>query len=304
MQKYDTHTEMKKRTILLNVIWAMMCSAMLLMSCGSKPADEEQAQKSEKQIKADEEQAHKNERLIKAIARYVTCPTDSVELMLASADSICQLVDTCSIEILGLGNEEINSRFDSLYHKEIPTILKLYGTYDVVTSNETNEANAAFAWHEVANALIADYAGKEEIDTTDVENMFMVVDDLLLPYFAGSQADMNVSAWREIMMYDYWLIDEYIRLYESCNDPSMLKSIHGSYMHLMETYNNRSAQIDEYYTDLPRELASMLAEMMDERRIMIRNIHAQYREGKLTKEEVKAELDKRPEDVEWDIYDY
>ena len=268
----------------------MMCSAVLLMSCGSKP------------LGAD--QAHKSERLVKAIARYVTCPTDSVELLLDSADSICQLVDTCSIEILGLGNEEVNSRFDSLYHKEIPTVLKLYGTYDVVTSSEANEANAAFAWHEVANALIEDYAGKEEIDTTDVESIFMVVNELLFPYYAGSQADMNTASWRSIMMYDYWLIDAYIRLYESCNDPSMLKSIQGSYINLMEIYNNRSAQIDDYWTDLPRELACMLAEMMDERRKMIRNLHAQYKQGKLTRQEVKAELDKRQEDVEWDIYDY
>lgn len=281
---------MKKRIILLNVLCSMMCSAVFLVSCVSKSADVEQA--------------HKNERLVKAIARYVTCPTDSVELLLDSADSICQLVDTCSIEILGLGNEDVNSRFDSLYHKEIPTILKLYGTYDVVTSNETSEANATFAWHEIANALIAEYAGKEKIDTTDVEKMFMVVNELLFPYYAGIQADMNTASWRSIMMYDYWLIDEYIRLYESCNDPSMLKAIQGSYMHLLETYNNRTAQVDEYWTDLPRELGSMLAEMMDERRIMIRNLHAQYKQGKLTRQEVKAELDKRQEDVEWDIYDY
>lgn len=34
---------MKKRTNLLKLLCSMMCSAMLLMSCGAKPADVEQA---------------------------------------------------------------------------------------------------------------------------------------------------------------------------------------------------------------------------------------------------------------------
>ena len=38
----------------------------------------------------------KLKEFISTISKYVTCPTDSVEMMLASSDSICQLVDTCS----------------------------------------------------------------------------------------------------------------------------------------------------------------------------------------------------------------
>ena len=42
--------------------------------------------------------------LASAIGRYVTCPTDSVEMMLNASDSIILLVDTCSLELLGLDN--------------------------------------------------------------------------------------------------------------------------------------------------------------------------------------------------------
>ena len=50
-----------------------------------------------------------NHELAAAITKYVTCPTDSVEMMLAASVSIIQLVDTCSLEYLNLDNEEVNN---------------------------------------------------------------------------------------------------------------------------------------------------------------------------------------------------
>lgn len=243
-------------------------------------------------------------KLTAAISKYVTCPTDSVEMMLASSDSICQLVDTCSIEYLDFYDEVTNSYLDSLYCKEIPVIMKIYGTYDVVTTFPTSEANAAFAWHEVATALIAGYYGKETADTTDVGKLFKVIDDILGSYDAGTQREMNVSACRRIMLSDYRLIGAYKALYDCCQEPSLLKSVHGSYVNLLEMYRNRCDQIDGYWSDLPRELAWMQIDMMDKRRETIEKLHTSYSQGKISVQEVKAELDKRPEDVEWDIYDY
>lgn len=245
-----------------------------------------------------------DQELVSAICKYVTCPTDSVEMMLASSDSICQLVDTCSIEYLALYNEDTNSYLDSLYSKEIPTIMKLYGTYDVVTNFPTSEANAAFAWHEVANTLIAEYYGKEQVDTADVETMFKIIDDILYSYASGTQYDMNTSAWRWVMLSDYKLINAYKALYDSCNEPSLLKSVQDSYINLLEMYRNRREQIEGHWSDLPRELACMQMFMMDERRELIENLNAQYKKGLLSVESVKTELDKRPKDVDWDVSDY
>ena len=238
------------------------------------------------------------------ISKYVTCPKDSVEMMLASSDSICQLVDTCSIEYLALYNEDTNNYLNSLYSKEIPTIMKLYGTYDVVTNFPTNEANAAFAWHEVANALVADYYGKEQVDTADVETMFKIIDDILDSYAASTQYDMNTSAWRCVMLSDYRLINAYKALYDSCNEPSLLKSVQDSYMNLLEMYRNRCEQIEGHWSDLPRELACMQMYMMDERRELIENLHSKYKKGMLSIQSVKAELNKRPKDVDWDVSDF
>ena len=182
--------------------------------------------------------------------------------------------------------------------------MKLYGTYDVVTNFPTNEANAAFAWHEVANALVADYYGKEQVDTADVETMFKIIDDILDSYAAGTQYDMNTSAWRCVMLSDYRLINAYKALYDSCNEPSLLKSVQDSYMNLLEMYRNRCEQIEGHWCDLPRELACMQMYMMDERRELIENLHSKYKKGMLSIQSVKAELNKRPKDVDWDVSDF
>lgn len=280
---------MKSHNFIFRSLFLMTFAIVLLSSCKSN---------------STEGHGSYTDNLASAIGRYVTCPTDSVEMMLNASDSIILLVDSCSLELLGFDNEEMNCELDSLYSKEIPTILKLYGTYDVVTNFPTSEANAVFVWHEVANSLIAECYGNEKADTADAERLFNVIDNILNSYAAGTQSDMNISAWRWVMLSDYRLINAYKALYDSCNEPSLLKSVHGSYMNLLELYRNRREQIDDYWSDLPRELACMQMSMMDERREMIENLTSQYKQGELSIQTIKAELDKRPVDTEWDIYDY
>ncbi len=268
----------------------MALVVFLLSSCKSKSAEGHEK--------------NTNQELVSVIGQYVTCSTDSVEMMLASSDSIIQLVGKCSLEFLDLDNVEVNDNLVSLYSKEIPIILKLYGTYDVVTNFPTSEANATFAWHEIANALVAEYYGKEKIDSAEVETLFKVIDDVLDSYAAGTQRDMNTSAWRWVMLSDYRLISAYKALYDSCNDPSLLKSIQDSYINLLEMFRNRCKQIEGHWSDLPRELACMQIDMMDKRRSSINKLSKLYKQGSLTIHSVKVELEKRPEDVKWDIYDY
>lgn len=245
-----------------------------------------------------------NQELVVAISQYVSCTKDSVEMMLAASDSIIQLVDTCSLSFLDLGNEDVNKDLVFHYSKEIPTILKLYGTYDVVTNFPTSEASAAFAWHEMANDLIAAHYGKQKVDTADVEMLLIVIDNILDQYAAGSQFDMNISACRRVLISDYRLISAYKALYDSCNDQLLLKSVQNSYINLLEMYRNRYEQIEGYWSDLPRELACMQMSMMAERREFIENLNLQYKQGTLSIQSVKEELDKRPKDDDWDVSDY
>lgn len=268
----------------------MVCGIILFSSCKSSFIDEHEYKV--------------NSELASVISKYVTCPIDSVKMLQVSSDSICKQIDNCHIELLDLHDDDINKVFDSSYQKEIPTILKLYGTYDTVTSFPTSEANAAFAWHEIATSLVAEHYEKEQVDTADVETIFKVIDEILGSYAAGTQYEMNMAACRWVMLSDYRLISAYKALYDSCNDTSLLKSVQDSYINLLEMYRNRCEQIEGQWSDLPRELARMQMTMMDERREMIEKLHTRYLQGGVSVQEIKSELDKRPRDVEWDINNY
>lgn len=246
-----------------------------------------------------------NENLKSSISEYVTCTSDTINMLLASADSICQLVDTCSLEFLDLNNDEVNKYLVSLHKEEIPTILKLYASYDVVTQFPTDEANGAFAWHEIASTLIAEHYGKKQVDIADVDTIFNVIDGILGSYAAGSQYDMNISAWRWVMLSDYRLIDAYKKLYRTCNEPSLQKSVHKSYINFLEMYRNRCNQIDDSYSDLPRELACMQIAMMDNKRKEIESLVIQFTQGKYSIQDIRLKLEKTPVDNDdWNIYDY
>lgn len=281
---------MKTSSLTMRNLFLMTFAIVLLSSCKSNSTEGHGS--------------YADNDLASAIGRYVTCSTDSVEMMLNAADSIIFLVDTCSLELLGLDNEEMNNVLDSLYSKEIPTILKLYGTYDVVTNFPTSEANAAFAWHEIANALVADYYGKELVDTADVGTIFKAIDDILYWYSGGIQPEMNMAAQRWVMLSDYRLIGAYKALYDSCNEPSLLKSVQDSYLNLLEMYRKKCERTDGYWSDLPRSLACTQKYMMDERREVIEDLNSQYKQGKLSLQSVKAELEKRPKEDDWDEDDY
>lgn len=238
------------------------------------------------------------------ISRYVTCPADTVSLMLAASDSICEIVKEYSLEELGLDDETVNTVHKVRYNNEIKTIVKLYGTYDVVTNFPTSEANAAFAWHEVANSLITAHYGKDEIEDEDVGKLFKVICDILESYYSGTQYDLNVSARRGVMLSDYLLINSYKTLYDSCKSPALLKPIQDSYINLLEMFRNRCEQIDGRWSDLPRQIACMQSSMMDERCGLIREINDRYNQGVLTISSVMAELDRLEVDVDWDISNY
>lgn len=265
---------------------------MNLLSCKSKP-----------QPTAD---TVGKQHAIENITKYVTCPSDTIEMMLASADSICTLTENSSLEYLELDteNEYLKTLLDSLSNNEITTIVQVYATYDVVTSCSTNEANAAFVWHEVAKQQIAELRGKKLISNEEADSFFTTVKDILSYYGAGTQYDMNISAWRAVMIADFQLISAYKKLYDYFKDPSLLPFIHKSYLNLQTAYRNRCSQIEGSWSDLPRELACMQIAMLEERREAIEKLLLQNQQKSVTIQNVKAKLGNEVDDEKWEICDF
>lgn len=244
---------------------------------------------------------------VRRIAPYVTCPDDTIRMMLEAADSICGLAEDASLESLGLDEELYNIPLKVLFRKEIPIIIQLYATYDVVTDYPSALANAPFAWHEIAKQQIADFYGKDTVAVEDIEVIFSAIDTILDYYYGGKQYDMNVAAMRAIMMADYRLIDAYKNLYNRCQTPSLLESVHGSYLYLLEIYAARYHYITGtgHWSDQPRELASMMSAMMDEKREWVETLQSRLEKGEITVQDVRVELDARPADTDdWESGDY
>ena len=241
------------------------------------------------------------------IANYVTYPADTIRMMLAAADSICELAEDASLESLGLDDRIFNIPLKVQFHKEMPTILQLYATYDVVTDYPSALANAPFALHEIAKQQIADLYEKDTVSSEDVNSIFGAIDAILDDYYGGKQYDMNVATMRAIMMADYRLIDAYKNLFDRCQTPSLLESLHGSYLYLLEVYAERYHHVTSqgHWSDQPRELASMMIVMMNERREWVESLQSRWEKGELTVTDIKAELDARPADIDdWEYWDY
>lgn len=245
--------------------------------------------------------------MVNRIANYVTCPADTIRLMLAAADSICNLAEGASLEDLGLDDNIYNIPLKIRFHKEIPVLVQLYATYDVVTNFPSAHANAPFAWHEVALQQMADYYEKEDVTHEDVETLFGAMTAILDDYDCGTQYDLNISAARSVMQADFRLLSAYKSLFGQCHTPSLLESVHGSYEYLLEIYSDRYHYVTSqgHWFDQPRELASMLVCMMNEKREWVESLQSRLEKGELTVKDIKAELDARPADVEdWYYGDY
>lgn len=245
--------------------------------------------------------------MVNRIAGYVTCPADTIRMMLTAADSICKLAEGASLENLGLDDDIYNIPLKIRFHKEIPVLVQIYATYDVVTNFPSAYANAPFAWHEVALQQMADYYEKEQVTNEDIEALFGAMNAILDDYDCGTQYDLNISAARSVMLADFRLLSAYKNLFAQCQTPSLLESVHGSYEYLLEIYSDRYNNVTSqgYWSDQPRELSSMLVCMMNEKREWVEALQSRLEKGEINVEQVKSELDARPADVDdWYYGDY
>lgn len=276
----------------LSQLCILLCAVMALFSC--KTQVEEESQYKLHNVDLDH------------VSRYVTYPKDSLVKLLALADSASVQFAHGTMDDIGLDDEVCELSMDSIYGDTIPALVRFLAMYDAVTTaNDVDEANNSFVWQEFAKCQIAEFYGMKELPEDSLESFVNLADQILSHYGCGAQREMNVSSWRWCAFEDFTLIESYKKLYDCCNSPELKEPILDSYRFLWETYRARVEQIDGRWSDLPRELACMLAYMIEQRREWVDALRTKFMQGSITIDEIKAELDARPADEEgWDISDF
>ena len=109
-------------------------------------------------------------------------------------------------------------------------------------------------------------------------------------YGCGTQADMNMAAWRSVMPVDYRLIEAYKQLADLFNDKETTKLIHDDYMYTLTTYRAHRASIDEWYSDLPREQGPLFEWLLKSKLENVNMLIKNYKKGKIGSNTVKKNL--------------
>ena len=229
----------------------------------------------------------------KKVMAYVTCSEHTVDSLLSIADTAYSKTGSYSLEDLGMDNEEYNKWIIKDYKDTISIVIALFDSYASMVNSGMDEASASFVWHEVARQQMKHFyveTGGEWQEPDSYEKLFHVIDGVMRSYDCGTQADMNMAAWRSVMPVDYRLIEAYKQLADLCNDRSIVKLIHDDYMHTLITYRKHREGIDEGYSDLPREQATLfkwlLRSKIDNIILLIKN----YKRGKIDNNAVKKNL--------------
>lgn len=224
---------------------------------------------------------------------YVTCSEQTIDSLLAIADTAYSKTGYNSLEALGMNNENFNQWITEDYKDTISIVVALFDSYASMVNSGMDEASASFAWHEVARQQMKHFyedKGGEWQEPDCYERLFRVTDGVMGTYCCGTQADMNMAAWRTVMPIDFRLIEAYKQLADLCNDGSIVKLIHDDYMHTLITYRKHREGIDEGYSDLSREQATLfkwlLRSKIDNINLLIKN----YKRGKIDYNAVKKNL--------------
>ena len=220
----------------------------------------------------------------KKVMAYVTCSEHTVDSLLSIADTAYSKTGSYSLEDLGMYNEEYNKWITKDYKDTISIVIALFYSYASMVNSGMDEASASFVWHEVARLQMKHFYEKtdgEWQDPNSYEKLFLVIDGIMGTYGCGTQADMNMAAWRSVMPVDYRLIEAYKQLAGLCNDRSMVKLIHDDYMFTLTTYREHREGIDEWYSDLPREQGVLFNWLLEVKLNNIRRLVNGYKKGKL-----------------------
>jgi len=224
---------------------------------------------------------------------YVTCSEQTVDSLLAIADTVYSNIDSYKLEDLEMGTKDYNKYLDEKYNDTISIIVALFDSYARMTNFGKDEANASFVWHEVAKMQMKYFyeaTGGKCKEPNGYEKLFHVVDGIMNVYYGGNQSDMNGAAWLSVMPTDYRLIEAYKRLADLCNDKVITKFIHDDYMYTLTTYYEHREAIDEWYSDLPREQGVLFNWLLEVKLNNIKELVYNYKRGHLGNNAVKKNL--------------
>lgn len=224
---------------------------------------------------------------------YVTCSEQAIDSLLAIADSVYLHTDKYKLEDLGMENEDYNKWLKKNYNDTLPTVIALFDSYSRITNSGMDEADASFAWHEVARCQMKHFyetTGNKWQEPNGYETLFRVINGMMGTYSGGSQSDMNTAAWRSVMPVDYRLVEVYKRLMDLCNDTEMVKLVHDDYMYTLKIFREYCASSAEWYSDLPREQGEMFQLLLESKLNNVKMLIAKYQKGSMDKNAVKKNL--------------
>ena len=192
-----------------------------------------------------------------------------------------------------MDNEEYNKWITKDYKDTISIVIALFDSYASMVNSGMDEASASFVWHEVARLQMKHFyekTGGKWQEPNCYEKLFRVIDGVMGTYSCGTQADMNMAAWRSVMPVDYRLIEAYKQLADLCNDIETTKLIHDDYMYTLTTYRAHRESIDEWYSDLPREQGALFEWLLRSKLENVNLLIKNYKRGKIDNNTVKKNL--------------
>ena len=229
----------------------------------------------------------------KKVMAYVTCSEHTVDSLLSIADTAYSKTGSYSLEDLGMDNEEYNKWITKDYKDTISIVIALFDSYASMVNSGMDEASASFVWYEVARLQMKHFyekTGGEWQEPNSYAKLFRVIAGVMGTYGCGTQADMNMTAWRSVMPVDYRLIEAYKQLVDLCNDKETTKLIYDDYMYTLTTYRAHRDGIDEWYSDLPREQGTMFEWLLRSKLENINLLIKNYKRGKIDNNAVKKNL--------------
>lgn len=231
----------------------------------------------------------------KRVMPYVICSEQTVDSLLAIADTVFSKTDTYKLENLGMENEDYNKWIIQEYKDTVPTVIALFDSYDRMVNSNNGESNASFVWHEVARQQMKHFCegtGGEWKEPVSPEKILLVIESITQTYDGGSQADINMSAWRAAMPINYRLLEAYKQLADLCHDKSMVKLIHDDYMHMLMTFREHCNDIDEerYCSDLPRQQGTLFQWLLESKRENINQLIRNHKKGNIGLNAIRKNL--------------
>lgn len=210
------------------------------------------------------------------VMKYVTCPPNMINGLIAKGDSIYSQTGIYTIENIGFEEDEHTKYIKKAYGDTIRVIASIYDTYDVITrSEDVDESSATIIWHEVAKMQISKYLHSE--DRSDIYKFLCTCEDFLSYFEAGTQGEMTTATWRKVMIADYLLIDAYKQLMDRFPSIEVKQLAHEDYRFVIDVtrdYINRRFNNGDYYSDLSRELYCRFYNIILSKAISIHNLIA------------------------------